>query len=78
MGMAQSILSVAEDGFKYNGNGVFEVNIIDASYSFSRTVTGQFIEGGRPEVVLVVGDGLAPLILYEWIDGTWDRESAGG
>jgi hypothetical protein len=57
--------------FKYLGNGEFQANIIDARYTFSRVIAGQFIEGGRPEVVLVAGDGLAPIMLYEWKDGTW-------
>ncbi|OHB64095.1 MAG: hypothetical protein A2Y76_06290 [Planctomycetes bacterium RBG_13_60_9] len=26
---------------------------------------------GRPEVVLVVGDGWAPLMMYQWQRGTW-------
>ena len=57
--------------FKYNGEGGYHENMIDASYVFSRSAAGQFIEGGRPEVVLVVGDGAAPMMLYEWQDGTW-------
>lgn len=57
--------------FKYLDDSRYQPNIIDASYSFSRSAAGQIIEGGRPEVVLVVGDGLAPLIVYEWRDGTW-------
>ena len=32
---------------------------------------GQLVEGGRPEVVLVVGDGAGPLMYYEWTRGTW-------
>ncbi len=65
--------------FKYY-QGKFIENIIDASYTFSRSATGQFIEGGRPEVLLVVGDGIGPLNLYEWHGqdgskqaGTWAR-----
>ena len=67
--------------FKYE-HGSFQENIIDASYTFSRSATGQFIEGGRPEVLLVVGDGVGPLYLYEWHawpedhkngTGTWKR-----
>ncbi|MGW8314993.1 MAG: FG-GAP repeat domain-containing protein [Bacteroidales bacterium] len=69
--------------FKYE-DGTFTENIIDASYTFSRCVAGQFIEGGRPEVVLVVGDGLGPMFLYQWHEwegsqgnkngtGTWER-----
>ena len=57
--------------FKHNGGTSYTPNIIDASYAFSRSGAGQLIEGGRPEVVLVVGDGWAPLMLYEWRKGTW-------
>ena len=52
----------------------FQANVIDSSYAISRVAAGQLIQGDRPEVVLVVGDGAAPLILYQW-DGTqWDSE----
>jgi hypothetical protein len=47
------------------------VHIIDASYAFSRAAAGQLIKEGRPEVVLVVGDGLGPMMMYEWQKGTW-------
>lgn len=57
--------------FKYMGDRKFQENIIDASYVFTRSAVGDFIEGGRPEVLLVVGDGVAPLIMYEWQKGTW-------
>ena len=57
--------------FKHNGRANYTPNIIDASYAFSRAAAGQLIKGGRPEVVLVVGDGWAPLIMYEWKPGTW-------
>jgi hypothetical protein len=70
--------------FKYE-NDQFTPNIIDASYTFSRSAAGQLIEGGRPEVILVVGDGLGPMYLYEWHQwegwqgnkrgtGTWVRK----
>lgn len=66
--------------FKYN-EGTITENIIDASYTFSRSIAGQFIEGGRPEVILVVGDGLGPMYLYQWHEwedykkgtGTWKK-----
>lgn len=69
--------------FKYD-NGVYKENIIDASYVFSRCIVAQFKEGGRPEVILSVGDGKGPLYMYEWIEwegwkgmkrgtGTWKR-----
>lgn len=52
--------------FKYLEGGKYEENIIDAGYTFSRAAAGQLIEGGRPEVILVVGDGQAPMMIYEW------------
>jgi hypothetical protein len=62
--------------FKHAGGGKYIENIIDAGYTFTRSAAGQLIKGGRPEVVLVVGDGWAPLMLYEWKQvgnngGTW-------
>ncbi len=60
--------------FKYDGTGAFNENIIDASYTFTRSVAGQFIEGGRPEVILLAGDGHAPMYLYEYNEkGTWKK-----
>ncbi len=60
--------------FKYDGNGGFDEHIIDASYTFTRSLAGQFIEGGRPEVILLAGDGHAPMYMYEYIEkGTWKR-----
>jgi hypothetical protein len=61
--------------FKHMGNHHFQENIVDASYAFSRCAAGQLIEGGRPEIVLVVGDGIAPMYLYEWQEGTWKRKT---
>jgi hypothetical protein len=46
-------------------------NIIDASYVFTRSAVGDFIKGGRPEVILVAGDGAAPFVMYEWQKGIW-------
>lgn len=61
--------------FKHIGNSQFKANVIDASYSFSRSAAGQLIEGGRPEVILVVGDGIAPMNLYEWQKGAWVKKT---
>ncbi|QGY44371.1 hypothetical protein GM418_12100 [Maribellus comscasis] len=61
--------------FKKTGDKKFQENIVDASYSFSRSAAAQLIEGGRPEIVLVVGDGIAPMFLYEWQNGTWKRKT---
>ena len=66
--------------FKYK-DGKFIENIIDASYTFSRSAAGQFIEGGRPEVILSVGDGIGPMHMYQWHEwednkrgtGTWAK-----
>ena len=57
--------------FKHKDGNSYIPNIIDAGYSFSRSAAGQLIKGGRPEVILVVGDGQAPLMMYEWKKGTW-------
>jgi FG-GAP-like repeat len=57
--------------FHHEGGTTYTPNLIDASYQFTRAAAGQLVEGGRPEVVLTVGDGWAPLVLYEWRKGTW-------
>lgn len=57
--------------FRHVEGATFEVNVIDDTYAFSRAAAGDFIKGGRPEVILVVGDGRAPLIMYEWNKGEW-------
>ena len=37
-------------------------------------MAGQFIEGGRPEVILLAGDGHAPMYMYEYKEkGTWKK-----
>jgi hypothetical protein len=60
--------------FRFDGKGGFQENIIDASYTFTRSLAGQFIEGGRPEVILLAGDGHAPMYLYEYSEtGTWEK-----
>ncbi len=60
--------------FKYTSENRFSCNIIDGAYAFSRCAAGQLIKGGRPEVVLVVGDGWAPMYLYEYQKDTWVRK----
>jgi len=56
-------------------SGQFMENIVDASYTFTRSAAGQLIEGGRPEVILVVGDGVGPLVMYEWQNGQWKSKT---
>jgi len=57
--------------FKRRPDGAFMPNPVDASYHFSRSAAGQLTQGGRPEIVLVAGDGAGPLNWYEWVNGTW-------
>jgi hypothetical protein len=57
--------------FKHIEGDRFQENLVDAGYQFSRAAAGQFIEGGRPEILFVVGDGAGPLVLYEWVKGRW-------
>jgi len=57
--------------FSHEGDHEFVPHIVDASYPFSRSVAGDLIEGGRPEIVMVAGDGQGPLRMYEYREGTW-------
>ncbi|GAB4234561.1 MAG: hypothetical protein Kow00109_07620 [Acidobacteriota bacterium] len=52
-------------------DGAFLEHVVDAGYIFTRCAAGQLVAGGRPEVLLVVGDGVGPLVLYEWRGGVW-------
>lgn len=66
--------------------GKYLENIVDASYTFSRAAAGQLIEGGRPEIVFSLGDGIGPLYIYQFKQtyddwnhklakyGTWQRK----
>lgn len=60
--------------FGYLGNDKFSFNTIDGAYTFSRCGVGQLIKGGRPEVVMVIGDGWAPLNIYEYQKGIWIKK----
>ena len=60
--------------FKFIGDSKFSFNTIDAGYAFSRCAAGQLVKGGRPEVLLVVGDGWAPMYLYEYLNKTWVKK----
>lgn len=57
--------------FQHKEGKVYLQHVIDESYVFSRAAAGQLVEGGRPEVVFVTGEGIAPLVMYEWKKGTW-------
>ena len=56
--------------FKYKGGKKFEPIMID-DYGQSRSAAGDFIKGGRPEIVLGSGDGIGPLNLYQWENNNW-------
>ena len=60
--------------FKHIEGLTFLPNIIDASYVFTRSAAGDLVAGGRPEVILVAGDGAAPLVMYEWQKGIWNSK----
>lgn len=57
--------------FEHAGNYEFNEHIIDAAYTFVRMAAGDLVEGKRPEAVAVVGDGIGPLMMYEWKEGIW-------
>jgi hypothetical protein len=57
--------------FKYQSPTSYIPHEIDPHYVFTRAATGMLIRGNRPEVVLVAGDGKAPLLLYEWKGSNW-------
>jgi hypothetical protein len=50
---------------KHTGDGKFSIHVIDVAQSLGRAVAGQLKEGGTPEVVFVLGDGVGPLKWYE-------------
>lgn len=60
--------------FEHTGNHRFTEHIIDAGYTFVRVAAGQLVEGERPEVVAVAGDGVGPLMMYRWEEGVWKGE----
>ncbi|MCX8157607.1 MAG: VCBS repeat-containing protein [Verrucomicrobiae bacterium] len=56
--------------FKHEKGG-FVPHLIDAAYSFTRAAVGRFKPGARPQVVMCIGDGKGPMLLYEYQKGTW-------
>lgn len=56
--------------FKYAGADSLTPHPVDEAYHYSCCAAGQLVEGGRPEVVLAVGDGEGPLNMYEWDENT--------
>jgi hypothetical protein len=61
--------------FKHIQGNDFRPQVVDEDYGFSRSAVGDFVEGGRPEILLGSGDGQGPVNLYEWRDGAWQRSA---
>jgi len=57
--------------FRHAGAGRFTEEVVDESMTFTRAVAGQFVEGGRPELVFGPGDDDGPLKWYQWESGRW-------
>ncbi len=61
--------------FQHMGNKKFKPGVVDAKYGMSRSAVADFLEGGRPEIVLNSGDGVGPLNLYLWKGGEWVKRT---
>ncbi len=57
--------------FQHVVDNEFAPYVIDDKQRLSRVAVGQLIEGGRPEVVFVVGDEVGRLKWYQWMNGSW-------
>jgi FG-GAP-like repeat len=57
--------------FKHQGGMGYQSMLIDQKSLSSRAATGQIVEGGAPEVVFVVGDGIGRLKWFERPGGDW-------
>jgi hypothetical protein len=58
--------------FRNMGGLKFEENPVDPRYPFSRAAAGWLIKDSPwPQILFVVGDGDGPLMLYEYVHGTW-------
>ncbi len=57
--------------FENLGGMKFSVHVIDDAYRFSRVLVGDFVKGGRPEIVFGPGDNVLRLRLYESKKQQW-------
>ena len=57
--------------FKHRGGNAFQSMLINKKSLNSRAAAGQIVEGGSPEVVFVIGDGIGRLKWFELCDGEW-------
>ena len=55
--------------FKYDEATGFTPYVIDNAQALGRIVSGDLIPGSTPEVVMVLGDGYGPLMMYECVGG---------
>ncbi len=56
--------------FNFNGSD-YVCNEIDKSYISARVAAAQIIEGERPEIVMVSGEGDGPMVIYRFDKGVW-------
>jgi len=57
--------------FKHRGGLDFQPMLIDEDSLASRAAAGQLVEGGSPEVVFAIGDGVGRLKWFEQRSGNW-------
>ncbi len=58
--------------FEHRGGDTFVAHVMDDGYRFSRVAAGDFIQGGRPEVVFGPGDNILRLKMFELRGGRWE------
>ncbi len=57
--------------FEHTGGFNYTPHLIEAGRTYTRTVVGQFVPGGRPEIVISPGDADGPLRWYQWDGAVW-------
>jgi hypothetical protein len=57
--------------FRHEGGDRWSPHVVDDTYVFTRAAAGRLEPGERPQVLLAVGDGKGPLMLYAWRGGRW-------
>ena len=57
--------------FEHAGKLRYRRHPIDEQQRAARVAVGQLKQGGRPEVVFVMGDGIGRLKWYEWTNASW-------
>ncbi len=57
--------------FKHQGGNRYAPRLIDKESRNARAEAGQLVEGGKPEVVFVIGDGVGRLKWFEFQQNAW-------